>query len=252
MNPFNYFFITEKTSRYSSPGRLFALMLQAFLLCSLVFIQACVAPVKNTSFIESEPDFNFLDEKDARVRISEEVSELSPPDVIYISPVSWNEENEIPEEWRKELSEFLREYFYQGLLYRNFHDMIILKRDKMDLYDTKEKRAAKLNIAVTRISKGNGLLRYFVGYTLGSTDLQVEGNLVSLENGEEILAFAARRRHAGNAYNGMNPRALSGKYCLEMSMEKLSIRITDAIRHIWTNTVLTGTPYPDRYFAWSR
>lgn len=53
-----------------------------------------------------------------------------------------------------------------------------------------------LDIAITRWHEGNGFLRYFLGFGLGATDMQWEGQLRDT-SGTLLLAWADRRIHPG-------------------------------------------------------
>jgi len=150
------------------------------------------------------------------------------------------------------MTSFFRDYLYWGLVGDAVHHMLLLKEDSLRNYEDPEARIAFLESRITHMKKGSGFLRYFIGFGLGQSDLQVEGALRDYKTREEILSFVMRYRHSGNAYQGLNPRALSGRYCLRMSIEQASITITDLIKDMWKNMDKTGMPDPALLIAFER
>ncbi len=209
--------------------------------CTLLFfLCGCVAPVLPPGFIDNNPRFNYVDGKQLKVRITGDVNLLCPPDVVYIPPVKWRNIPGIAPELQEELASFLRDYVYQGLLAENYYNMIMTKDARLDAYKLLNYRIVFLEVAVTRIRKGSGLLRYFIGFGLGRSDLQIEGCLRDSKTKRDIMAFVMRYRHLGNAYQGFNPRALSGRYCLRMSIEAVALKITGIIKQIWEDAPSVG------------
>lgn len=204
-------------------------------------LSGCVTPVQKPSFIDNSGEYNYRDQKDLKFRTSGDADNLQRPRVLYIAPPQWLHKKGLKKRQREELGIFLQEYFYQALLDKRYSGkMILLKNDSLAPYRDNGMRCARLESAITRINKGNGFMRYFVGFFTGQTDLQIEGRIIDDECGEEILAFAVRKRHAGNSYNGMNPRALSGMYCLRLSMEEAVLNSTTIIKDIWDSLERTG------------
>jgi len=209
-----------------------------------ILIPACTPLTLPPSFITSHPVLNYKNEKDLKMRISPSIGVLQPPKILFIAPIQWRNASNISLELKRELEEFLREYFYEGLISQNYFDMILTDTKNIDIYKDMNLRLVTLEAAVTRIDKGVGLLRYFIGFGLGESDLQVEGHLIENTTREEVMAFVMRYRHTGNAYNGWNPRALSGRYCLRMSMESVALTITGLIKDVWEKNCQLGTVRP--------
>jgi len=218
----------------------------------LVLLGGCVSPTFKPILIDDPSSFNYLHGEDIKVRIAGDRSLLMPPEILNVEPVKWLDKTGISPLLRKQLEDFLREYFYQEMLYENYRGMILLKRDELGVYRDTDRRAASLKLGVTRVSEGNGFLRYLVGLGMGRTDLQVEGILVDESSGREIMAFVLRERHLGNSYNGMNPRCISARYCLRLSIEKAALTMGGIIRELWYNMEQAGTPHPLYAVTWER
>lgn len=243
MNP--SLLVVSRTSPEKGGCPFFFLQKKNIIICVFcILISACTPLTLPPFFITEHPVFDYRNEKDLKMRISPSTSVLQPPQILFIAPIQWRDDKNISPELRRELEEFLREYFYQGLLSQNYFDMILTETKNIDLYRDMDLRLVTLEAAVTRIDKGIGLLRYFIGFGLGQSDLQVEGRLVENTTREEVMAFVMRFHHTGNAYNGWNPRALSGRYCLRMSMESVALTITGLIKDVWEEKCQLGTLRP--------
>jgi hypothetical protein len=145
---------------------------------------------------------------------------------------------------KKELGVFLRQYFYHGLLRQNYFDMKMPQTENLELYTENKPRLLILETAVTRIRKGSGLARYFIGYGLGRCDLQVEGRLREAFGEGNVMAFVMRYHHLGNSYMGKNPRSASSKYCLRLSMEAVALATTDLMKEVWAKYMEFDHPHP--------
>ena len=195
----------------------------------------CVTHTLPPRFLEENPPFHYEPSHNTAIRLTRDTSLLNRPDVLYVHPVKWSTDRHLSNKLRMEFERFLREYFYQGLLKDNDENMIITKRSYLESFQKQGLRIVDMELVITRMKPGSGLLRYLVGFGLGKTDLQIEGRLKEHDEQKEIMAFIMRYRHLGNSYNGLNPRALSGSYCLKMSIEKIALSITGQIREIWNN-----------------
>jgi uncharacterized protein DUF4410 len=216
------------------------------------FLYGCVSPVLPPREINTTMPFNYKNDKNLKMRVSRDIEKLRPSRVLYVAPVEWKEKKTLFKRERKEIGKFLRNYFYQGLLYENFHEMILTKRKNLEAFKDMGYRINRLEISITHINRGTGIYRYLIGFGLGSSDLQIEGKILDNESGEEIMSFVSRCRHAGNSYNGMNPRSLSGMYCLKMSIEEETIKITDIIKDIWSCSENFGTSKTELILAFER
>lgn len=77
-----------------------------------------------------------------------------------------------------------------------------------------------LCIKVTRVNYGSGLLRYLIGYGVGSVVLQVEGTLVNASDQNTIADFILYVRYSGVPYSGLNFKVISDEYCLRGAIDK--------------------------------
>ena len=171
------------------------------------------------------------------MRVSATTDTLQPPEMVYVASVNWLDEGKIDAALKKELGDFLRQYFYHGLLRQNYFDMKLPQTENIELYTENMPRILILETAITRIRKGSGFLRYAIGYGLGQSDLQVEGRLREEFSGREVMAFVMRYRHLGNSYMGKNPRSASGRYCLRLSMEAVALTTTDLMKEVWAKNM---------------
>lgn len=215
-----------------------------FPLLTLAFFTGCVTHTLKPSFINSEKEFNYINKPDTKIRFSENRDELNKPYAFNIAPVKWEDRAHLYPSDQKDLGEFLRRYFYYGLLDESLNDMILLRKDDPGSYAGMQKRLGVMETSITHVRRGNGILRYFLGYGLGRTDIQVEGRVTDFHSGEEIMAFVLRRYHEGNAYGGWNFRALSNEYCLRMSLEEIALNVADLLRNTWISMAKFGSPTP--------
>lgn len=218
----------------------------------LIGLSGCVAPILPPVKISPTPPFNFRNGKALKMRTTQDPALIRRPRIIYINPVSFSENVKASASLSNKLKNSLREYYYRALIREIFKDTMIIKEGNLEWYDDKENRIMILDLTVTHLKKGNGLLRYFIGFGLGQSDLQIEGRLYDHQTSHETIAFAFRSRHAGNSYQGLNPRALSAKYCLQMSEQEAAISTSKLIRDIWQNIDRTGMAEPLHQIAWER
>lgn len=210
----------------------------------LLLLASCTPRTLTPAFISDEISFNYKNDKDLKVWVSPTTDTLKPPEMVYVAAVQWVDDGNIEPPLKKELGNFLRQYFYHGLLRQNYFDIKLPQTENLQLYTENKPRLLILETAVTRIRKGSGLLRYFIGYGLGQSDLQIEGRLREEFGGNEVMAFVMRYRHLGNAYMGKNPRASSSRYCLRLSMEAVALTVTDLMKEVWAKNMEFENPRP--------
>lgn len=218
----------------------------------LLGLNGCVAPILPPARISATPPFNYRNGRAIKIRIARDINLIRRPRIIYIKPVDSYQKVKKSGLLSKEIGSSLRDYFYRGLVREVYKDTIVIKDGNLEWYDDPENQIFILELAITHMKKGNGLLRYLIGFGLGQTDLQVEGRLFDHKTLDEIFAFTIRSRHAGNSYQGLNPRALSGKYCLRMSAQEMAITISRHLREVWHNIDKSGMVDPLRQAAWER
>jgi hypothetical protein len=218
----------------------------------LIGLSGCVAPILPPAKISATPPFNYRNGQAIKMRIHRDVNLVRRPRIVFINPVGFSENVKASGSLSREVGSSIRDYFYRGFVREVYKDTIILKDGNLEWYDDPENRIFILDLTVTHLKKGNGLFRYLIGFGLGQSDLQVEGRIYDHQTLEEIFAFAFRSRHMGNSYQGLNPRALSGKYCLRMSGQETAITISKLIREVWRNIDRSGMADPLQQVAWER
>ena len=199
----------------------------------LICLSGCVSRTLAPSFVSEAPGFTFLNRKNCKMRITNRAALLFPPRVIHVPPVRWSQKDPLSPNTKDYLGDYLRTRFYYNFYASRQGDMWILQKDALKGFMLPEGRVAVLEMEVTHLRRGNGLFRYVIGYGLGRTDIQIEGRLKESSTGEEIFAFVAREHHEGYSYNGLNPRALSSRYCLKRSMQPIAKRISETMRDVW-------------------
>jgi len=210
----------------------------------LLLLASCTPRTLTPVFISDDISFNYKNDKDLKVWVSPTSDTLKPPEMVYVAAVEWMDERGIEPPLKKELGAFLRQYFYHGLLRQNYFDMKMPQTENLELYTENKPRLLILETAVTRIRKGSGLARYFIGYGLGRSDLQVEGRLREAFGEGDVMAFVMRYRHLGNTYMGKNPRSASSRYCLRLSMEAVALATTDLMKEVWAKHMEFDHPHP--------
>jgi len=81
------------------------------------------------------------------------------------------------------------------------------------------RQAYQLDIAVTEVRKGIGVLRWLIGMYLGASTFQVEGYLRSLPERKVIARYTCRVVFSGDSYFGLNPKSATARYCLRVSAD---------------------------------
>ncbi|MBM4080808.1 MAG: hypothetical protein FJ278_13975 [Planctomycetes bacterium] len=100
-------------------------------------------------------------------------------------------------------------------------------------------RPARLDLAITDMAYGSGLLRYLIGWdSLGATIVQVEGKLVDPQTGQTLLEFADRRRNSGEPGLGFNfrgvKRVFKPSYLVSASLHFMSADIAKLMASLKT------------------
>jgi hypothetical protein len=92
-------------------------------------------------------------------------------------------------------------------------------------------RIIHIETAVTHIKKGNGTSRFFIGYGVGATTMQLEGKFFEGPNKEKLLGeFALRNDHGGYPNGFLNPRVFKVYYCLKYAAEKILREYVEEMR----------------------
>ncbi len=158
--------------------------------------------------------------------------EAAQPVLFIVEKPEWRATTRLEREEEGKILFTVRERFYRYLLRQYPHPVRVryawLPEDTL----TEGYRVVTLETAVTDIKKGNGLLRYIIGYGAGTTVLQLEGRL--MDGGKEshatIADFAIREEHGGYPQGFFNPTVMSASYCLRYAAEQAIHRVASEIR----------------------
>lgn len=84
----------------------------------------------------------------------------------------------------------------------------------------------KIESFIGKLDPGNGFLRWFFGFGLGRSDLQVEAKLVESATGELVASYGYRRQDAGNPLFGLNLSEMDNEKQVKNSMEEIAKSFT--------------------------
>jgi uncharacterized protein DUF4410 len=98
----------------------------------------------------------------------------------------------------------------------------IVLRDRSDLprYRTLGRTIHRIDLTVTRLEAGPGLLRYLVGWGAGEVKLQVEGRVTDDASGAVLSEFVVREDYWGEAWFGLNPRTMGRNYSVRRGIRR--------------------------------
>lgn len=91
---------------------------------------------------------------------------------------------------------------------------------------------------VTRFRKGNGALRFFVGYGISPVKVRLEGEVITPE-GARLADFRLICEEAGMTMGGWNFRVMSWKYCAKVMTPILGKGLSEVF------AAATGDPYAE-------
>jgi Domain of unknown function (DUF4410) len=185
----------------------------------------------------NEEDFyaEEMEEMEEEGDIDWSADESLQPIAFIVAEPEWLVEDSLSDdpvkdaERKEDLVFTVRERLYRYLLRTYPHPVRVryayTKEDKKLHGD----RLITVTSQITDITKGNGMLRYMVGYGAGRVGLQVEGKIYdgTSEEGTKIGQFAIRRSHGGFAQNGFNLDVFRDDYCLRYAAEEMVTDLTE-------------------------
>jgi len=230
------------------------------------FVCSCAGPVRPTGYLSDYGGFNTRNEEDFKVRLLAEhdhsldgyfLTELQAKDreksgepvpdaetdgvdlesaqpvLFVVAAPQWVTAQTIDAENQEKVLFTIRERFYRYLLRQYPHPVRVRYAWSPEESITAGYRVITLESAVTEIRKGNGTLRYVIGYGAGACILQLEGRLLDGgADGVPLAEFAIREEHAGYAQGFMNPRVFSDGYVLRYAAEEAIDKITCEVREM--------------------
>jgi hypothetical protein len=148
---------------------------------------------------------------------------------FVIEEPEWTAEPLDEEEGEDKVIFTLRERFYRYLLRTYPHP--VRARYAVRRSDTKiqDCRLVSIQVRVTDTKTGYGPVRYFLGYGLGQSRLQIEGEIFEGIERRKIGEFAIRRAHAGYAQSGWNPDVWNDDYVLRYAADEIVIEVVEEI-----------------------
>lgn len=208
----------------------------AILIGFLAGVIACAAPLVQTGHLHDYGALQPVDTGNGVVWHLQRQPELAPPNVLYIAPVSYAAPPVIRLSLEQELSALLRERLYMHALRTLVPRLIIIKSKDTDDYAEIGYTVDTLSVAITHVTRGNGLLRYVIGFGMGDAALQVEGVMSNAQTDEPLIELAVRIPHGGYPSMGINPRAISARHCLRLAADAASREIIQALATLWQIT----------------
>lgn len=208
----------------------------AILMIVLASAIACATPLVHTGHLNDYAALQPMGAAERVVWYLQKQPQLTPPKVLYIAPVAYAAEPVIRPSLEQELSALLRERLYVHALRTFAPRLIITKTEDLDEYAEIGYTANTLSVAITHVTRGNGPLRYLVGFGLGAATLQVEGMLRDAQTGAPLVELAIRVPHGGYPSMGINPRAISSRHCLRLATDVASGEIIHALATLWQIT----------------
>ncbi len=231
----------------------------SLLLFALVFASGCATHVVDTGYLEGGYEsFNIHDEPEVKIRLDEDFlnrvytredfpntefedyyRNVAMRDVpttrstVFVVPEpTWLIEDPYPDEpARSESIIFtIRERIYRYLLRSYPHPTRVRYAFRRSELATLGSRVITITANVTDHKKGNGFLRYFVGWSLGKSKIQIEGEIFEGPNREhKIGEYAIRKGHAAYAQNGWNVAVIDSCYCTRYAVEEAILDFTQAL-----------------------
>ncbi|CAN5480070.1 hypothetical protein BH09SUM1_BH09SUM1_28790 [soil metagenome] len=228
------------------------------LICAALFASSCASRVKNTGTLSDYSQFNCINKKGMKLRLNPEALKAKPatpeevtgkrPDpanpqhlipaladdmttraiVFVVAEPTWDSAKGFKEPEKEDTIQFtIRERFYRYLLRVYAHPVRVRYNYRKSDPLIQDSRVITLKPHVTDIKRGEGLPRYLLGYGLGQTRLQVEGEIYEgISDPVKIGEFAFRVGHGGYAQNGWNTDVLKDDYCLRYAAEQGILEFT--------------------------
>ena len=197
---------------------------------------ACAAPLVQTGHLHDYGALQPVDTGNGVVWHLQRQPELTPPNVLYIAPVSYAAPPVIRPSLEQELSTLLRERLYVHALRTLVPRLIVTKTKNTDDYTEIGYTVDAVSVSITHVTRGNGLLRYVIGFGMGDAALQVEGVLLNAQTEVPLVELAVRIPHGGYPSMGINPRAISARHCLRLAADAASREIIQALAALWQLT----------------
>lgn len=151
----------------------------------------------------------------------------SQPLLLIIAPSEWKTSLKMDADDREEILFTTRERMYRYLLRAYPHPVRV--RWAFDPRDPllSGYRVVTVTSRITYVGTGESFSRYLVGYGLGATSVQIEGELLEgIENKSLLGEYVVRARHGGYSQSGWNPDVFLASYCCKYAVDEAIANFT--------------------------
>lgn len=224
---------------------------------AVALLCGCAGPVKpSTAYLDDYGPFNVVDKKDLKVRVVAEQDEsidkyyLTKPEIERAKKKKQALPDAVADgvdlstaqpvlfvvarpEWRtsvrlrkaedeEDVLFTLRERIYRYLLREYPHPVRVRYAYAPEETITQGYRVVTIESAITDVNKGNGWLRYLVGYGAGVAVFQLEGKIYegTGDDRKVIAEYATREDHMGYPNGFLNPSVMKVGYCMKYGVEE--------------------------------
>jgi len=151
----------------------------------------------------------------------------SQPLLLIIAPTEWKTALKMDEDDREEILFTTRERLYRYLLRAYPHPVRV--RWAFDPRDPllAGYRVVTVSSRITNVGTGESFSRYLIGYGLGATSVQIEGELMEGIDEKTLLGeYVVRGRHGGYSQSGWNPDVFLASYCCKYAVDEAIANFT--------------------------
>lgn len=225
------------------------------LIAGSLFLAGCGSKIIDTGFLAGGyENFNVVDKRGFKVRLDDDflaakvardqepilvLGNGSPyiddgvttrPLVLILPQPEWRAEVRFEKQPAAEENILftIRERLYRYMLRQYEHPVRVRYAYRRSDRLLQEGRLITVRTYVTHVKRGQGLLRYLLGYGLGQCYMQVEGEIFEgAREPKKIGEFAVRTAHGGYAQNGMNVAVIRDDYVLRYAAEEAVSKLTE-------------------------
>lgn len=140
--------------------------------------------------------------------------------IVQLLPSRWDAERLDDPQTEARLLELLDLRLFVYLLRYAPPSVIVTRNRDVDDFIRAGVNVTQLRVSITDIKRGIGIVRLLLGFHLGATQLQVEGQLVDFRTRRVLLRFARRSLSDGAVYFLPTPWSLSPAFCWKLSIDQ--------------------------------
>ncbi len=201
------------------------------LLVAACALTGCYTTPVATGFLPDYQNLARVGKSDIYMQRVDDANATKPPAIIAVNAVGWGAKASDTEDAETigELEKALVRHCYSSALELYPSPTMVTWEDDLALYMARYDPIYRLEVAVTDIKRGNGFLRYFLGYYAGTAAIQGEFRLREAKTNRLLATFACRRYAPGPAYGGFNLMVFSSNYCLMRETERMAYDILPVV-----------------------